>query len=672
MTRLVAGGLRFSPRFVSQHYATSRVLWPCPQSAIIKGEDGRRYYNRREMRGDPEPVCVLVDADTGLDAITLLAADAYAAVVAAGIVPSGGWYSANNLRATGTGAFFTLPGTPYLISFWSQASGVSSKHGFAYWKINAAGALELVGGGATSGDGIDVQFDPNKPVAAGLVTDAAPYGSGEIYYTQPIAAAYDTSGGFATRPSAMIVLPSINYVAANTPIVDSAGTPWLSRGVDVGAMFVDDNILRLNDNPGSERLSRAFFLPGRFCQLFYKYDIERHIAGTASVTSAWLAARATANPGGLMSAFSLSWTADVNDLWGGHPAASGVTDGFGRVFLNPDGTEAYPFADDTLNPDDTVGTSSKTYYCQPTVYPSDPNDKASPWLVFFPKVFGDTGFETYAGVKVFAYYQSGYAELIAEASGQLFASFPSGAADHRAAAINVAWDRDSGKLTLLMSCYALGEASFTVADFGWYNPVIDESGVNGASTGEALKLRAWPFELDGHAFYVLRCGEQGTRVYDMTTGAWSTFVTEGYTTWNAEHGVYWNGYTVVADQTQPKLWKLDPAATQDQGSLDITRIVTGGYPVRGRDVVPCNAVRVTASVGAPTAAAPTISLRWSDDAGQTWSASRSITLVNADYDQELAWRALGVMRAPGRVFEITDVGGVIRIDGADIEDGRSR
>ena len=43
----------------------------------------------------------------------------------------------------------------------------------------------------------------------------------------------------------------------------------------------------------------------------------------------------------------------------------------------------------------------------------------------------------------------------------------------------------------------------------------------------------------------------------------------------------------------------------------------------------------------------------------------TIQLTEGAFDTEIAWRSLGSFMAPGRIFELSDSGGLIRIDGCD-------
>lgn len=188
-----------------------------------------------------------------------------------------------------------------------------------------------------------------------------------------------------------------------------------------------------------------------------------------------------------------------------------------------------------------------------------------------------------------------------------------------------------------------------------------------------LTSRAWQFSLDGHTFYVLTLGGEGTFVYDTTTDQWARWKTAGLSTWNMELGVTWRGDVIAADQSNPTLWRLDPTTFIDDGFKTQTRVVTGGIAMRGRTFPQNYAFRVTASVGEPEVAntipetLPTVQLSYSDDQGKTFVDREALEVSLGANIQELQWLSLGSMRPPQRVFRVTDVGAVVRIGGADAE-----
>lgn len=180
------------------------------------------------------------------------------------------------------------------------------------------------------------------------------------------------------------------------------------------------------------------------------------------------------------------------------------------------------------------------------------------------------------------------------------------------------------------------------------------------------RSRAWTFTLDGHTFYVLNLGQEGTYVYDTVTKQWSKFSTDGYGQWNMNNGTMWGQRIVAGDTLTPQVWELDPTAVQDEGWRDIFHVVTGGLTTRNRVYRSMDAVRLNASIGQiDDVNGATLTLTFSDDQGKTWSDGYVVALTEGDYSDELAWRSLGSFAAPGRIIQIMDTGGLIRIDGCD-------
>lgn len=176
---------------------------------------------------------------------------------------------------------------------------------------------------------------------------------------------------------------------------------------------------------------------------------------------------------------------------------------------------------------------------------------------------------------------------------------------------------------------------------------------------------AWSFVLDGHTFYVLDLGAQGSFAFDTVTQQWCEFQTAG-SNFNMVNGVMWGQRIVGGDIATSDLWEMDPAATKDSGGLyEISHVVTGGLSTRSRTFISCSAVRISASFGVVDDTGVTFNLRFSDDQGNTWSPFYPVTLTAGDVGSEVAWRSLGSFCAPGRIFEFSDSGGLVRIDGCD-------
>lgn len=666
-----SGGLSLNPVFVSEYADTTPnyIREITPQSTIFSGEDGVRYYIGGGVAGigGGGNTIYMHNAETGVLAFSLSASQMQTDADAAGVttIPIN-----NNL---GHGSFATaaaavIPDTPYFIVIGGGAGGTSTSKRVLYYKINSSGNPEFVGGYAGRVGGLGVQFSPSNAAGDALtacghiVTLPAGGAVNTIPYMYPIAVAYEGEGR-----STVTVIPSINYIIANTPIVENIADNWLVKELSLASDF-DANILDVND--GVALGSRGFFLPrpgggGRFAMMYFKTDLDAHVAGSETTTSAYLNANAPSYQSGLMSSIDITLATD-STAFGFTPSLGPKRIAFHGIIRDLTLAQAFPFADAEEDFDGSAGSATNNYYCNPSVYPSDLEDPLAPWFLFFPRIYRSSGDRDKLGIRVCSY--DPVTDIMYDLDfekGQLYEIGTDVDSDTNPSSANVWWDRQTGRLDLLIRSTSSGKRGLIVAKFGSFSPIL----ASVQDPGEELRVRAWGFELDGHQFYVLRCGQLGTRVYDVTTGQWSEFITDSYTTWNAEFGVFWNGYTVVGDQNSPVLWKIDPDSPTDDDDTDITRVVTGGYPVRGRDCVPCNALFLTASLANPSADPATVSLRWSDDQGKTWSAPRSITISPTDTRQDIVWRALGSMQAPGRIFEITDVGGFLRIDDAEVDDG---
>jgi hypothetical protein len=215
---------------------------------------------------------------------------------------------------------------------------------------------------------------------------------------------------------------------------------------------------------------------------------------------------------------------------------------------------------------------------------------------------------------------------------------------------------------------------------------ILETGEDGEGDGglqdDDVRLRVWTYSLDGHDYFVLRVGTSETLVYDLTTDTWASWASPSRDNWRAHVGVNWVGMSattmdrgygsdvVAGDDVSGVLWVLDPTYGRDDrittGSDAFNRIVTGGVQLTGRDVAPCGAVTVDLSVGAPSQTGATIMLETSDDFGHVWANHGAITVAAADYSPTVEWRILGTIKAPGRVFRLTDNGATVRIAGLDL------
>ena len=226
------------------------------------------------------------------------------------------------------------------------------------------------------------------------------------------------------------------------------------------------------------------------------------------------------------------------------------------------------------------------------------------------------------------------------------------------------------------------------------------------------RIRTTTFSINGHLFYKIDLGTDTTLLYDFTTKKWSYWSTDGENYLRPNQFVRIKPYPttynyIVSDNESGQFWYLDedykfddaPGTEGDEVSL-IHTTVTAAIPMRMRNTVKCNELYLSGSKGnpsvnaifivdpdsyilsdpyyvllyegyvqtiSPSVARPiSVSLEYSDDNGVTWSNPRYIDIIEDNFNQEIAWRSLGLIKAPGRIFRISDYGALKTIDGLDI------
>jgi hypothetical protein len=185
-----------------------------------------------------------------------------------------------------------------------------------------------------------------------------------------------------------------------------------------------------------------------------------------------------------------------------------------------------------------------------------------------------------------------------------------------------------------------------------------------ASPPALPRQTCWTFDLDGHKFYVLPLGQEGDWAYDFSTKQWCQLQTQGFNGLNFVQGVMWGLRIMGGDSLYNNLYELDPNQPLDEAWRSVQHIVTGGLSTRGRNMIGCASFTITASPADIQQAGAIIALSFSDDQGQTWVGPFNETLTGKP-NQLLTWSALGSFAQPGRIFQISDQAGVVRIDGAD-------
>lgn len=188
--------------------------------------------------------------------------------------------------------------------------------------------------------------------------------------------------------------------------------------------------------------------------------------------------------------------------------------------------------------------------------------------------------------------------------------------------------------------------------------------------GTASDFRAWSFSFDGHTLYVLTAGDLGTFCYDLASQQWCEFKSYGRSSWRAHLGAYNSDFTLCGDDESGALYKLDNDVYLD-ASDPIERTVTAGVEVSsGRPPNNNFSLQVATGTAAVDVSDHVVELRQSDDLGNTWGnwQSRDLGAIG-EHGKRVIWRRRGLMRPPGRVFEIRITSPVAyRLSGATIND----
>lgn len=194
---------------------------------------------------------------------------------------------------------------------------------------------------------------------------------------------------------------------------------------------------------------------------------------------------------------------------------------------------------------------------------------------------------------------------------------------------------------------------------------------------DTRRIRAWRFVQDDHDFYVVYLGPLGTFIWDKYTKTWSRWKSPDREYWRGIDGLPWDQDNVCIDPLTGDIWNIDPDIRMDDTPLStggfaqtpIVSIVRGMLPMRLRNSLGCYGAYLTLSQGSPVVAGVGITLRTSDDNGRNFNDHGTLVLDTASEEYQVAWQSLGLVTAPGKIFEIIDTGYAWRLDALDVDLG---
>ena len=189
-------------------------------------------------------------------------------------------------------------------------------------------------------------------------------------------------------------------------------------------------------------------------------------------------------------------------------------------------------------------------------------------------------------------------------------------------------------------------------------------------SGNMADANCFVFTLAGHAFYVLHVPNVGTYAYDVSRpdAEWVEWTSYGRAAFRGLSGIRASTKCYLGDDASGAIFTLEETPEENP----LPKIVPGFIPMKA-GVSRCDVIHLKCvmGVGQPMTAA-TVDLRWSDDAGRSWTPWKTTSLgAEGQYQRRATWRMLGMMRAPGRYLEFRCSDPVqFAIEGANFNEAR--
>ncbi|MCA3080533.1 MAG: hypothetical protein ING71_17295 [Rhodocyclaceae bacterium] len=167
---------------------------------------------------------------------------------------------------------------------------------------------------------------------------------------------------------------------------------------------------------------------------------------------------------------------------------------------------------------------------------------------------------------------------------------------------------------------------------------------------------AWGFPWQGHVFYCLTIGNQGTFVYDVTTQRWAQWSSYGANRWLPGLGCLgFNDEPLVGDIETGTLYTLDQDVYTDENQPIVGLLTFGKVISGGREIV--SMLRIEMATGYATETGqgsnPIVDVRFSRDGGKVWGPWRSSSLgLAGNYGKRVKFNRCGQFQGPGMIGEL--------------------
>lgn len=195
---------------------------------------------------------------------------------------------------------------------------------------------------------------------------------------------------------------------------------------------------------------------------------------------------------------------------------------------------------------------------------------------------------------------------------------------------------------------------------GGYTPtVIGTPEVHELLREEATitNLRADVYRMQGHEFYVLS-GTNFTRVFDASTGRWHTRKSKTMDRWRGQGIVQFGQKWLAGDKDNGTLYEIDAETYDENGNDLVMSIISKQQHDFPNDLI-FDSLYTDWIVGVGLNSTdahdqdPQVTMRFSDDAGNSWSNVMSASLGKiGEYSTQVEFHALGSTGRIGRTFEL--------------------
>lgn len=176
------------------------------------------------------------------------------------------------------------------------------------------------------------------------------------------------------------------------------------------------------------------------------------------------------------------------------------------------------------------------------------------------------------------------------------------------------------------------------------------------ASADVSDIYAWGFAWQGHVFYCITIGDQGTFVYDLTTDRWAKWLTYGQNRWLPGLGaIGWDNFPLAGDTVTGSIYSLSGSKFTDDG-LAIVAYLTFGQPLSGqRPTFSSLTIEMVTGYATETGQGsnPIIQVRFSRDGGIVYGPWRQASLgLQGEYNKRVRFNRIGQFKPPGIIGEM--------------------